>query len=67
MINPRRKDLLESATRAGLPVVDIHDLKKKIEKMTGTPDAPVRDEGDVVAVVEYRDGTLIDSVFKVKR
>ena len=67
LINPRRKDLLESATRAGLPVVDIHDLKKKIEKMMGTPDAPVRDEDDVVAVVEYRDGTLIDSVFKVKR
>ncbi|MDR0647848.1 MAG: citrate lyase subunit alpha [Synergistaceae bacterium] len=67
LINPLRKDLLENARAAGLPVVDIRELKQKIEKLTGRPDAPAEKDGKVVAVVEYRDGTLIDSVYQVKK
>lgn len=66
LINPRRKDLLESARKAKLPVVDIHDLKTKVEAMTGVPELVEYDESKIVAVVEYRDGTLIDSVYRVK-
>jgi citrate lyase subunit alpha/citrate CoA-transferase len=69
LINPLRGDLSKSAESAGLPVIDIHDLKKRVELMTGQQDP--RDprenaDGEIVAVVEYRDGTLIDSVRKVK-
>ncbi len=64
LINPLRKDLLDAARAARLPVVDIRELKERVEKMTGTPELPPVDESKIVAVVEYRDGTLIDCVYK---
>ena len=49
---------------AGLPIIDIHDLKAKAERITGTPKCLTR--GDrVVANVIYRDGTQIDQIFSV--
>ncbi|MDR1378431.1 MAG: citrate lyase subunit alpha [Synergistaceae bacterium] len=65
-INPRREDLLKLARDARLPVKDIRDLKAEVEKMTGVPDLPEFDRSRVVAVVENRDGTLLDSVYKVR-
>ncbi|MDR3331361.1 MAG: citrate lyase subunit alpha [Synergistaceae bacterium] len=65
LINPRRKDLLDRARSARLPVVEIGDLKSEVDRMTGVPDPVEFDEDDIVAVVEYRDGTLIDSIFRV--
>ncbi|MDR1481019.1 MAG: citrate lyase subunit alpha [Synergistaceae bacterium] len=66
LINPLRKDLLESAEFTKLPVIDIHDLKRRIEKMTGRQDPRDSVNGDIVAVVEYRDGSLIDCVRQVE-
>ena len=66
-INPRRDDLLGSALRAGLPVVDIEALKKEVEKLTGIPRPPEFDCDKIAAVVEYRDGTLIDTVYARKQ
>jgi citrate lyase subunit alpha/citrate CoA-transferase len=66
LINPLREDLLKSAESAGLPVTDIRGLKERIERMTGIQDQRDNADGEIVAVVEYRDGTLIDSVRKVK-
>jgi citrate lyase subunit alpha/citrate CoA-transferase len=65
-INPNRKDLIELARAAKLPVKDIHDLKAEVEKLTGVPEPVEFDMDKVVALVEYRDGTIIDSVYKVK-
>ncbi|MBL3592568.1 MAG: citrate lyase subunit alpha [Synergistaceae bacterium] len=65
-INPRRKDLAEAARAARLPVKEIADLKKEVEALTGVPERAEPDSDRVVAVVEYRDGTLIDSVFQVR-
>jgi len=65
-INPLRPDLLEKASRAGLPVVEMSRLKKQIESITGIPDPVEFDYDHPVAIVEYRDGTLIDTVYKVK-
>jgi len=62
-INPAREDLLASALKAGLPVADITELKKEVEKLTGIPHPAEYDYDKVVAVVEYRDGTLIDTVY----
>ena len=60
-INPRRQDLLEAVKDAGLPLVDIHDLKALGESLVGeqTP-ADLTDK--IIAVVEYRDGTVMDVV-----
>jgi len=62
-INPRREDLLESALKSGLPVADITALKKEVEKLTGIPRPAEFNYDKVAAVVEYRDGTLIDTVY----
>lgn len=65
-INPLREDLTAAAARAGLPLRDIEVLKEEVERLTGRPEKPEYDEERVVALVEYRDGTLIDSVYRVK-
>jgi citrate lyase subunit alpha/citrate CoA-transferase len=65
-INPRREDLIGAARRHKLPLADIRALKAEVEELTGRPEPVVPDESRVVAVVEYRDGTLIDSVFRVR-
>lgn len=43
---------------------DIRRLKEEIEKITGIPDE-VAFSDDIVGLVEYRDGTIIDSIRKV--
>jgi len=62
-VNPKRVDLIEKLKVAKLNVVTIEELKKIAEKITGTPKAIELSE-DIVAVVEYRDGTVIDVVRK---
>jgi Citrate lyase, alpha subunit len=64
-INPLRQDLLAKAKDAGLPVKDLRQLKAEIEKTTGIPDE-VEFTDQIVGLVEYRDGTIIDSIRKVK-
>jgi citrate lyase subunit alpha / citrate CoA-transferase len=63
-VNPKRQDLIEILKEANLPVMTIGELKGIAEKMTGKPKA-VELSKDIVAVVEYRDGTVIDVVRKV--
>ncbi|HAJ93380.1 MAG TPA: citrate lyase subunit alpha [Synergistaceae bacterium] len=65
-INPRREDLLGSALKSGLSIVDITALKKEVEKLTGIPRPAEFNYDKVAAVVEYRDGTLIDTVYARK-
>lgn len=60
-VNPRRRDLLEDLRSAGLPLIEINDLRAEVEKITGRPELPKRSE-KIVAVVEYRDGSVIDVI-----
>lgn len=64
-INPLRKDLIQKTKDSGLPLVSIHDLKNEAEKICGIPSKPELDE-EIVAVIKWVDGTVIDSVRKVK-
>ena len=61
-VNPKNVELRERLTAAGLPVIDIHDLQAKAERMTGKPQ-PIRRGNKVVAEVIYRDGTVIDRIY----
>jgi len=65
-INPLREDLLKMSLKAGLPVIDIEKLKEQIESVTGIPDPVEFDYDHPVALVEYRDGSIIDTVYRVK-
>lgn len=62
-VNPLRGDLLERLKQANLPVMSIEELKQVAEQMTGIPE-PIQFSDTIVAVVEYRDGTVIDVVRK---
>ena len=63
-VNPARADLREKLANAGLPVVDIRELKERTERITGTPRPIVR--GDrVVAEVISREGQLLDRIYQV--
>jgi citrate lyase subunit alpha/citrate CoA-transferase len=64
-INPRRLDLLDAwddfTSSKEIPLVSIDELADRAEEMSG-PMSPVRVTDRVVAVVEWRDGTVIDVV-----
>jgi citrate lyase subunit alpha/citrate CoA-transferase len=60
-VNPGRKDLLDNLRGKGLPLMDIHDLKKMAENMTGVPSMPPFGER-IIGIVEYRDGSIIDVI-----
>jgi citrate lyase alpha subunit len=51
---------------AGLPVVDIVELKEKTERITGKPNKLRR--GDrVVAEIIGREGNLLDKIYSVSK
>ncbi|HAZ37747.1 MAG TPA: citrate lyase subunit alpha [Clostridiaceae bacterium] len=64
-INPRRADLIERFKDVDIPAYTIEELRKKAESIVGIPDKIEYDD-KVVAIVEYRDGSIIDVVRKVK-
>lgn len=64
-INPLRKDLLDKLKDSDLPIKSIQQLKSEAEKICGVP-AHVQFEDDIVAVVKWVDGTVLDVVRKIK-
>ena len=60
-VNPKNAELRERLRSAGLPVVDIHELKERAERITGVP-APLPVSDRVVARVISRDGELLDTI-----
>ena len=63
-VNPRQAELRQRLVAAGLPVVDIHELKEKTERITGKP--KTLPKGDrVVAQVIGREGQLQDNIYSV--
>ena len=65
-VNPRQAELRDKLKAAGLPIVDIHELKEKTERITGTPrKLPKGDR--VVAEVISRDGDLLDNIYNVPK
>ena len=64
-INPRRQDLMEAFKDVKIPKFTLEELKEKAYQIVGKPD-PIEYEDRVVALIEYRDGSIIDVVRKVK-
>jgi citrate lyase subunit alpha/citrate CoA-transferase len=64
-VNPLRKDLLEKVKDSDLPVRSLHELREEAEKICGIPDKPEFMD-NIVAVVKWVDGTLLDAVWQVK-
>ena len=63
-INPLRTDLIEKMKDSSLPVRTIHELKAEAEKICGVPDKP-KFTDEIVAVVKWVDGTVLDSIRRI--
>lgn len=62
-VNPLRTDLRDNLRGTGLPVMSIEELQKIAYDLAGKPE-PISVSDEVVAVIEYRDGSIIDVVRK---
>jgi len=63
-INPNRQDLIEHFKDLDVPQFTIQELKDQAYSIVGQPD-PIEYGDKTVALIEYRDGTLIDAVKNV--
>ncbi|MEA4964851.1 MAG: citrate lyase subunit alpha [Oscillospiraceae bacterium] len=63
-VNPKNPDLRRRLLDAGLPVLDIGELKERAERLTGVPRPVPRGERAVAKVIG-RDGTLLSTIFNV--
>jgi len=61
-VNPSQAELIARLKEARLPLYSIEDLRAMALNMTGTPkQLSVSDK--LVGIVEYRDGSIIDSIY----
>jgi len=65
-VNPRRGDLKDRLVAAGIDVMSIEALRARASKAEPATRAPSVDQR-IVAVIEYRDGRVIDVVRMVAR
>lgn len=64
-INPRREDLIDATKNCGLPIRPIREIKREVDKLCGgVPEKP-KFTDELIGVVKWVDGTVIDSVFRV--
>ena len=63
-VNPKRPKLAERLHEAGIETVGIEDLYQRAVMLTGRPDA-IRFTDRPVAVIRYRDGSVIDAVYQI--
>lgn len=64
-VNPQRQDLIDALTQAGIELCTIETLRDLAYQYSGEP-KDIEFDDQVVALVEYRDGTIIDVVRKPK-
>ncbi|MCK9325834.1 MAG: citrate lyase subunit alpha [Bacteroidales bacterium] len=64
-INPLREDLLTAVEGKGLPIRTINELYEEAVALCGKPEKP-EFEDEIVAVVKWVDGTLLDSIRRVR-
>lgn len=60
-VNPRRQDIINCLDRAGVKHVSVNELQEKAYALVGRPD-PLQWSDKIVAVIEARDGTVLDVV-----
>lgn len=65
-VNPLRTDLIESFKEAKLNIIDIKDLKEYSESIMGKP-KDIEKEDRIIGLSEYRDGSILDYIYQVKK
>ncbi len=64
-INPQREDLIKATKRSGLPIRKIEEIKEEVDELVGAPLDKPNFTDEVIGVVKWVDGTILDSIFKV--
>jgi len=64
-INPKRTDLREAAKGSRVPILEIQDLKRRINALCGGEPAKPRLAEQFIAAIQWVDGTTIDGVRRV--
>jgi citrate lyase subunit alpha/citrate CoA-transferase len=65
-INPKRTDLIEKMKNSSLPIRTIEELKAEAERICGKAAKPKLSD-EIVAVVKWVDGTVLDSIRKIEK
>ncbi|MEA3239170.1 MAG: citrate lyase subunit alpha [Candidatus Bipolaricaulota bacterium] len=63
-VNPKREDLKERFLAAGLPLRELVEIKAEADQLIQPLGQPVFGD-EVIALIEWRDGTVIDTVRRV--
>lgn len=63
-INPLRKDLIEKLRDSDLPIKTLKELKFEAENICGVPEK-IETTSNIIAVIKWVDGTILDSVYQV--
>ncbi|MCH7939815.1 MAG: citrate lyase subunit alpha, partial [Candidatus Marinimicrobia bacterium] len=64
-INPRREDLIAATKGSGLPIRPIEEIKAEVDALVGGPPDKPELSDQVIGVVKWVDGTVLDSIYKV--
>jgi citrate lyase subunit alpha/citrate CoA-transferase len=65
-VNPAREDILRRLEGTDLPLTSIQELRRMAAETVGEPAKPQFEER-IVALIEWRDGTVIDVVRQLKQ
>jgi len=63
-VNPRRNELCERLIHSGIPIRPIEELRDLANQSVAPIIPKVHEAEKIVAVVQYRDGTIIDVIRK---
>lgn len=64
-VNPNRPDIQEKLDSAGIETLSIREHRLMVEQLTGKPEK-IEYTDDIVGVIEYRDGTVMDVIYQTK-
>ncbi|MCE0826124.1 citrate lyase subunit alpha [Buttiauxella sp. A2-C2_NF] len=64
-VNPARQDLIDNLRAAGISLTTIEQLQQRAELLTGKPQA-IEFTDRIVAVVRYRDGSVVDVIRQIQ-
>jgi len=64
-INPARADLIEAMQGSRVPLLDIRELKARLDRLCGGAPAKPKLGDEFVAAIQWVDGTTIDGVRRV--
>ena len=65
-INPRRSDLVAAVQGSGLPLTTLPQIKAQAETLCGGPPVPANLDGDIVGLVTWVDGTILDTLRRIE-